>query len=186
MVQTPVKIFTLQEFLELPETKPASEYDQGYSYQKPMPQGEHSVIQSELVAALNTALKPSARAFTELRCIFGEQVIVPDLAVFIQERIPLTQTGRIANRFELAPDWLIEILSPQQSQTRLTKKIVTSLAYGTQMGWLIDPQEQAVLVYTPDPPIQVIDRPADYLPTPTFAQNFVLSIETLFAWLTPS
>jgi Uma2 family endonuclease len=41
MVQTPIKTITLEEFLKLPETEPASEYIDGEIVQKPMPQGEH-------------------------------------------------------------------------------------------------------------------------------------------------
>ena len=37
---------TLEEFLQLPETKPASEYIDGKIYQKPMPQGKHSTLPS--------------------------------------------------------------------------------------------------------------------------------------------
>jgi Uma2 family endonuclease len=37
MVQTSVKQIALDEFLELPETKPASEYVDGQIIQKPMP-----------------------------------------------------------------------------------------------------------------------------------------------------
>ena len=58
MVTTPSKNITLQEFLALPETKPASEYINGKIIQKPMPKGKHSTIQTELAAALNVALKP--------------------------------------------------------------------------------------------------------------------------------
>ena len=43
MVQVPAKLLTLEEFLELPETTPASEYIDGKIIQKPMPQGEHLV-----------------------------------------------------------------------------------------------------------------------------------------------
>lgn len=39
MVQTPTKTLTLEEFLQLPETKPASEYINGQIIQKPMPHG---------------------------------------------------------------------------------------------------------------------------------------------------
>jgi Uma2 family endonuclease len=45
MVQTPVKPIGLEEFLQLPETRPASEYIDGKIIQKPMPQGEHSTLQ---------------------------------------------------------------------------------------------------------------------------------------------
>ena len=36
---------TLEEFLKLPETKPASEYIQGEIIQKPMPKTKHSILQ---------------------------------------------------------------------------------------------------------------------------------------------
>lgn len=35
------------------ETKPASEYIDGRIYQKPMPEGKHSTIQTELASAIN-------------------------------------------------------------------------------------------------------------------------------------
>ena len=91
MVTTSSKFITLQEFLELPETKPASEYIDGKIIQKPMPQGEHSTIQGELIIALNGALKPEkiARAFPELRCTFGGRSIVPDLTVLIVTEFPI-------------------------------------------------------------------------------------------------
>ena len=56
MVQTPAKPLSLEEFLKLPETEPASEYIDGQIIQKPMPQGEHSVIQGELTAMLQSHL----------------------------------------------------------------------------------------------------------------------------------
>jgi Uma2 family endonuclease len=66
MVQTPTKPITLEEFLKLPETEPASEYIDGQIIQKPMPQGKHSVIQGELVTVINAVVKPQkiARAFS--------------------------------------------------------------------------------------------------------------------------
>ena len=106
MVQTLPKSLTLEEFLNLSETKPASEYIDGQIIQKPMPQGEHSVIQGELTSAANAALKPQkvARAFPELRCIFGGRAIVPDVTVFTWERIPRKENGGVANIFAIAPD----------------------------------------------------------------------------------
>jgi Uma2 family endonuclease len=54
MVQTPLKCLTLEAFLALPETKPASEFIAGQIVQKPMPKGKHSTIQSDLGAVVNT------------------------------------------------------------------------------------------------------------------------------------
>ena len=58
MVQTPTKTLTLEEFLQLPETEPASEYIDGRIIQKLMPQGEDSVVQTELAPATSWVVKP--------------------------------------------------------------------------------------------------------------------------------
>jgi Uma2 family endonuclease len=183
MVQTPIKLLTLEEFLKLPETKPASEYIDGLILQKPMPQGEHSVLQTDLPPAINLVLKPHARAFTELRCTFGGRSTIPDIAVFVSERIPRKENGGIDNVFSIAPDWTIEILSPDQRQTKVTKNILYCLKYGTQMGWLIDPDERSILVYQPDQPTMLYDEPNISLPMPAFATDFKLTVEGLFDYL---
>lgn len=128
MVRIPSKPLTLAEFLKLPETKPASEYIDGRIIQKPMPQGEHSTIRGELVTAINAVVKPQriARVFLGLRCTFGERSTVPDISVFIQSRVPHDENGEIANIFQAAPDWTIEILSPDQSKTKVTKIFCTA------------------------------------------------------------
>lgn len=189
MVQAPKKTTTLEDFLTLPETKPASEYFDGKITQKPMPQGEHSSIQVELAPAINAALKQQkiGAAYTELRCTFGGSSIVPDISVFVWDKIPRKENGRVENAFLLAPDWAIEILSPGQSTKKVNKKIFRCLEHGTAMAWLIDPSEDAVYVYLPDQHPAIYDlidyTPETRLPVPGFAKEFSLSIGALFAWL---
>ncbi|MGD1905537.1 MAG: Uma2 family endonuclease [Leptolyngbyaceae cyanobacterium] len=185
MVQSPAKTLTLQAFLQQPETKPASEYIDGQIIQKPMPKGKHSLLQTRLSAVLNAALQPEqiAWAFVELRCTFGGRSIVPDVSVFTWPRIPCDANGEIANAIDTYPDWTIEILSPDQSQTRVTKNILHCLQHGTQLGWLIDPDEQTVLVYLPPDQVKIFDQPTDVLPAAAFAANVRLTVSELFGWL---
>lgn len=195
MVQTPAKPITLAEFLTLPETKPASEFIDGQIIQKPMSQGKHSSVQLDLGAAINLTLKPQriARAYTELRCtypsgshpadVYGGRSIVPDVAVFTWEQIPRDPNGEVSNTFALAPDWTIEILSPEQSQTKVVRNILHCLAHGTAMGWLIDPDEKLVFVYGSDRTIAAFEQPGDRLPVPSFAESVALTIGQLFSWL---
>ncbi|MBW4495972.1 MAG: Uma2 family endonuclease [Oscillatoria princeps RMCB-10] len=185
MVQTPPKTLTLEEFLQLPETKPASEYIDGQIIQKPMPQGKHSIIQTDLSTAINAVLKPKriGRAFSELRCTFGGRSIVPDVSVLLRDRIPRDEKGDAVNTFSIPPDWTIEILSPEQSQTKVTKNILHCLKFGTQMGWLIDPEECSVLVYHQKQETEVFDEPEAQLPVPSFASDLQLTVGELFAWL---
>lgn len=185
MVHAPSKTITLAEFLQLPETKPASEYIEGQIIQKPMPQGKHSTIQGELVSAINAVVKQKriARAFPELRCTFGGRSTVPDIAVFVWDRIPRDENGEVANTFSMAPDWTIEILSPDQSHTKVTKNILHCLKHNTQMGWLIDPDEQTVFVYLPKQQTEVFDEPDALLIVPSFACELQFRVRDLFAWL---
>jgi Uma2 family endonuclease len=194
MVQIPSRILTLEEFLHMPETKPASEYIDGQIIQKPMPKRKHSVIQTELASTINAVLKlkRTARAFSELRCtypagsrssVYGIRSTVPDVSVFISERIPRDENGEIANVFPIAPDWTIEILSPEQSHTKVTKNILHWLKHGTHMGWLIDLAEQTVFVYLPKQETEVFDESEQLLPVPSFAHELRLSVGELFGWL---
>jgi Uma2 family endonuclease len=191
MVQAPQSpkaqaLLTLEAFLAMPETQPASEFIDGKIFPKPMPQGKHSAIQSEFVAVVNGQLKRPkvARSFAELRCTFGGRAIVPDVSVFVWERIVRdAASGEVANVFAIAPDWTIEILSPDQSQTKVVKNIVHCLKHGAQMGWLIDPDDRTVFVYEPDREIAIFDGMDDRLPMPGFAVGLALTVGELFGWL---
>ena len=59
-------ISTFEEFLKQPEIKPAKEYFDGIIYQKPMPQGEHSILQMRLGTAINNISLPNKLAYQKL------------------------------------------------------------------------------------------------------------------------
>ncbi|MBD2436453.1 Uma2 family endonuclease [Nostoc sp. FACHB-110] len=156
---------SLEQFLNLPETKPASEYIDGRIYQKPMPQGKHSILQTRLSTNINQVgeTQQKALALTELRCTFGGHSLVPDIAVFAWSRIPIDENGDIANKFESYPDWTIEILSPDQSPNRVINKIIFCINYGTKLGWFIDPNDKSVMVFQPNK-LPEVKYDADILP----------------------
>lgn len=185
MVQIPQKTLTLAEFLELPETKPAKEYIDGTVIPKPMPQGKHSLLQRELTFFLMRTFQSqkTAQAFPELRCTFGERSLVPDIAIFRNSRIPRDNDGQVANRFDLPPDWVIEILSPNQSQTKVIRNLLHCLDYGTEMGWLLDINEPCLFVYDRNKSIQAMTNLDLILPVPTFASPIELTLKEILEWL---
>ena len=176
---------TLEAFLAMPETKPASEFIDGEISQKPMPKGKHSIVQCELTFAIDRPLKAQkiARAFPELRCSFGDRSIVPDVSVFKTDRIPHDPDGTVANDFDIAPDWTIEILSPDQRHTKVVKNIVHCLKHETTMGWLIDPEDRTVFIYHPNGTMEIFDEPEARLPVPEFARAIELTVSDVFGWL---
>ncbi|MCU0548798.1 MAG: Uma2 family endonuclease [Leptolyngbya sp. Prado105] len=185
MVQTPIQATTLEEFLAMPETNPASEYLHGQIMHKPMPKGKHSRLQGRLGSTINTVLESPkiALALPELRCTFGGGSIVPDLAVFLWNRIPLDTTGDIANTFSAPPDWTIEILSPEQSSSKVTGNILHCLEHGCAMGWLIDPEDRSMIVHPAGQQAIFFNAPDHVILVPSFAQAFQLTIAELFGWL---
>lgn len=145
---------TLDEFSQLPnlEESPAWELLNSQVLQKPMPTFHHSCLQKRLVTAIDHTHSPY-EAFPELRCLLSQNSIVPDITVIHQSRIP-TDNQLIQG----APNWLIEILSPDQSTTKLITKIQACLAEGTQLGWLIDSQEAVIMIFLPDQPLRSLEK----------------------------
>jgi Uma2 family endonuclease len=174
---------SLAEFLVLPDTKPASEFIDGAIVQKPMPQPEHSRIQYKLCAAINQAAEAAkiACAFPELRCVCGDDGIVPDVAVFRWERMLFEPDGRLARRFDIYPDWSIEILSPEQRRAKVLPKIINCCQQGTELGWLIDPSEAAIWVVFPDRQIEIF---TDDTRLPVLSSiDLNLTATEIFDWL---
>lgn len=180
---TTTKSLTVEEFLQLPETKPASEYIEGQIFQKPMPKSKHSLLQLQACNAVNdvTVRAKIAYALPELRCTFGGRSIVPDVVVRLWQNIEFDESGEPIDDVKIAPDWTIEILSPDQSSNRVTGNILHCLQHGCQLGWLIDPDDRSVLVFPPNQS-PILCRESDRIPVP---QDIPLNLtaEQVFNWL---
>lgn len=183
MVATIAKPLTLEEFLQMPETKPASEYIDHQIIQKPMPKGRHSCLQYELCNAINQLTKPQkiAYAFPELRCTFADRSIVPDIAVFQWQNIPFLEDGEVPDQFNLAPDWIIEILSPEQNANKVIGKILLSLQHGSQLGWFLDPSDRSILIFLPNQQPILMANSDRLITLETI--NLELTVENVFSWL---
>src|SRR5262249_54381293 len=96
---------TLEEFLVLPETKPAREYVDGKVARKVAPKARHSALQAEFLQQFNGYSLPRrlARAFPELRITCGGQSRVPDVCVFRWERIERDPTGQLVDDVQTPP-----------------------------------------------------------------------------------
>jgi Uma2 family endonuclease len=89
--------------------------------------------------------------------------LVEKCSLSLRKGLYADDNGEVANNFAITPDWTVEILSPDQSQTKVVRNILHCLAHGTQMGWLIDPEEKVVFVYFPDRTIMpVVHCPLHY------------------------
>lgn len=149
---------SLEQFLELPETEPASEFVCGEVLQKPMPNGFHSLIQSWLgmmLTQLILRLDLPAVVGPEWRCVFGphggRRAFVPDL-VYIGRGALLPDLDAALKLFEGAPDLAVEILSPDHKPRQFAEKIQFYLQYGVRLIWVIDPEQRTLTVFSPNQP----------------------------------
>lgn len=174
---------TLEQFLKISyiDESPAWEYLNGRIIQKPMGGGKHSLLQKHLVKVIDR-LESDYEAFPELRCTFGNRSLVPDIIVISQHQLPLDETGEIiSSGIDFAPPWVIEILSPNQSQTKVTGNILHCLRNGSKLGWLVDPSERSILVFQPHCLPDLLTG-KDILPV-LQDLNLTLTVEEVFAWL---
>lgn len=180
----PLQGITLDEFLALPEIKPALEYEEGRVTQKVPPQGQHSVLQGALVTLFNSVGRPAriALAFPELRATHDRRSYVPDVAVYRWERIPRTPEGDVAHRFTEPPDIAVEIVSPEQSVTGLLEKCVWFIEHGVRVALLVDPDDRSVVVFRPGTS-PIVKRGADEIDLADGISGLRLSAAELFASL---
>ncbi len=175
---------TLEQFLRLPETKPALEYLQGKVVQKVSPKTTHSVLQTRLVLRIAEHAIPQGLdlPYIELRCTFGGEAIVPDLCVFTKGRIPEDKHGQLVEDVFLPPDLAIEILSPGQPVRNLGAKLSRCVLHGVRLAWLIQPKPRRVFVVRPGQPIETLEN-GGILEGEDVLPGFSLPLSELFGWL---
>jgi Uma2 family endonuclease len=175
---------TLEEFLALPEEKPALEYADGKVDQKMSPKGQHSWLQGALIRLLGDAGEGSSAALPELRVTFAGASLVPDVSVFLLERLQLDSRGRFANDVFIPPDIAVEIMSPHQSATALVRRCRWYVANGVHVALLVDPDDETVLGFRPDDRLSEW-RGADRIDLSEVLPKLDLTVEALFAVLRP-
>lgn len=74
-------------------------------------------------------------------------VRAPDVAFVRRERIP--PEGEPDGFWAIAPDLVIEIISPSETAQAIHEKVADYLRAGTQLLWLIYPASQAAMEYLP-------------------------------------
>ncbi len=183
MTTSTQKLPGLVEFLQRADIdgSPAFEFYNGIASQKPMPGIQHSRLQGRLAGLINLQCQ-GFEALPELRCTLKGRSLVPDLIILPNTDIPVDELGRVsAKGIEFAPPWVVEILSPNQSSLKVTRKILFLLRCGTQLGWLIDPGERVVLVFQPN---CLPEEFVDTMRLPTLAGvNLQLTVAEMFGWL---
>ena len=80
----------------------------------------------------------------------GETGLVPDVAFVRAERIPPSTAPEYLKALHLAPDLVVEVVSPSQFRPEMAAKARRYLAAGVRLVWVVWPKSQQVDVWRPD------------------------------------
>lgn len=178
---------TLEQFLALPDTEPASEFVCGEVVQKPMPDEPHGLIQLFLGSLLLQFVRAArvGRVATEWHCVFGRpgamRGYVPDIVYVSHQRAP-RMDARQRRLLRVAPDIAVEVLSPDQNADEFARKIAFYRANGVRLTWVVNPDRETFVVYRPEGE-ETLLRVGDTLTGEDVLPGFAADVADIFAQL---
>jgi Uma2 family endonuclease len=174
---------TLDEFLLLPEEKPALEYERGRVTQKMAPLGWHGLLQGELYFRFRTHGAPQRRlkAMTETRVtwINDGKSYVPDVIAYRIERAPRDPRGLFTNHVTVPPDIAVEIWSPGQVIGDQVERCRWYVAHEVLMSLLVHPDRRRAWVFRAGAEIGPLAG-SDIVDLSQMSEGLAFSIDELF------
>jgi Uma2 family endonuclease len=140
---------TYEDLKEVPPHAVAEIVD-GELYASPRPGAPHARTSSRLGGALDGPFDRGRGGpggwiiLDEPELHILGQVLVPDLAGWRRTRMP--QMPHVA-AFELAPDWICEVISPSTEALDRSLKVPRYAEAGVEFAWIIDPLGRSLEVY---------------------------------------
>jgi Uma2 family endonuclease len=71
----------------------------------------------------------------------GDEIVVPDLAGWRIERLPVVPDGAF---FTVTPDWVCEVISPSSETTDRLEKMPLYASTGVGHAWLVHPRRRSI------------------------------------------
>jgi Uma2 family endonuclease len=173
---------TLEEFSRLPEGEVNYELQDGTAIAKMSPKRIHSRLQPTIWSILedwggSTTADKKGSAYTEWAICLQKDgqdwAPVPDVTYISDQKLaPFAQENDFC---PVAPELVVEIISPGQSFEAMTQKALDYLAAGVERVWIIGDRHRSLTIFAPDrPPLtyrgdQLVED--DLLPQLNFTVN---------------
>jgi Uma2 family endonuclease len=140
---------------------------------------EHSVIAGNIVTFLNLWLweHPLGIAGVEGRHRASETPeydLLPDVSFRLHRDMPIVRSGAVP----FMPDLAVEVKSPDDRLARMRRKADYYLEQGTQIVWLVLPEQRVVHVYTQDATLVLGE--SDTLSGDPVLPGFTLPVRDIF------
>jgi Uma2 family endonuclease len=85
----------------------------------------------------------------------------PDVAWIKQERWDNLTTEEKTKFPPIAPDFVLELMSPTDNLQETQKKMQEYMENGVKLGWLINPKTQQVEIYRLGKPVEILTAPLE-------------------------
>ncbi len=138
---------TYADLLSAPEHMVA-ELIEGELYLQPRPAKPHAAAATALAEELGPPFKRGRGGpggwilLIEPELHLGPNVLVPDLAGWRRERLPVLTNDE--PYFTLAPDWVCEVLSASTAVKDRVKKLPIYAQHGVKHTWLVEPVQRTL------------------------------------------
>jgi Uma2 family endonuclease len=132
---------TYDDLLKLPENL-VGELIDGELFASPRPASPHAHAAGTMFVDLGGPFSRSPGGpggwwfLVEPELHFGKNVVVPDIAAWRRERMPTVPN---VAAFELAPDWVCEVISPSTGRIDRGKKTRVYARAKVAHMWIVDP-----------------------------------------------
>ena len=100
----------------------------------------------------------------------------PDISWIKQDRWDALTTEEKRKFPPIAPDFVLELMSPTDSLKETQAKMEEYMENGVKLGWLIDPKTRRVEIYRQGQPVEVLESPTE-LSGEDVLPGFVLNMQ---------
>lgn len=146
MTTAQANLMTAEELINLPRGQHRYELIKGELLTMSPSGGEHGITVVRLTSRLNSYVEQKDLGF-----VFGAEtgfklgsapdtVLAPDISFVLKERLNKIPTGFVT----VAPDLVVEVLSPGERPGRVRQKTTHWLSFGAKSVWLVDPKTKTV------------------------------------------
>lgn len=149
MADAKQKPASYEDLLTVPDTLVA-EIIYGVLHTHPRPAPKHAMASSSLGIEIGSPFSKGSGGpggwwiLDGPECHLDDDILEPDIAGWRKEHMP--ELPDIA-WFELAPDWVCEVLSPSTARLDRAEKMPLYAKFGVKYIWLIDPELKILEAY---------------------------------------
>lgn len=147
----PKKLLTAEEFFLVPDPADGSQQElvRGEIITMPPPGGLHGATCTKSALTLGTFVYsgPGGTLVCNDTGFITERdpdsVRGPDISYWTKDRLPEIPVGYI----EIAPDMLVEVLSPSNTRKQVLAKLREYFARGVRLVWVLAPEDRTLTIY---------------------------------------